>query len=233
MNTHASADVRTDFCPGVYKVIYAYTIPGLASHEGLIKVGDAMLHSPLTIGELVDSCDREIDTNFFHSDIIQAAAKKRINQQLGTGGVRFEILWSALAVKHPVNSDTGGRITDQWVTFRDYEIHDKLQRFGVKKTKPDPDGCAREWFATSLDQVKEIFRSVQTGEPVRILSGENVGDDTSTGEIVLRQEQEDAVAFTKRKFVKGTIEKPKEVLWSAIHAFRKNFVQLPTGERTQ
>ncbi len=64
--------------PCSYFLIYVYEIPGSVDHAGLLKVGDTSLKSPKKASELTVNCAE-----------LKAAAKKRIDQQTGTAGVKY------------------------------------------------------------------------------------------------------------------------------------------------
>lgn len=193
-----------DFEPGSFKVLYVYSInDGL--HDGRLKVGDATYHTSKSIEEIISEC--KSDGNLHTSEEIKKAAKNRIDQQTYTADVHYELEAAYLAVR-PDPKNAG-----QYSIFRDYDIHTVLTRSGISKKFARPDKRSGEWFEVSLDQVKKAVRSFQNGE--------SSFREDSNSEIVLRDEQNAAVAATLRHFSGGTYKAPKEFLWNAIMRFGK------------
>lgn len=74
--------------PCSYFLVRSYEIPGSVDHVGILKVGDTTIKSLKKASELTVNCaDRK------------AAAKKRIDQQTGTAGVKYVLHHAELAVR--------------------------------------------------------------------------------------------------------------------------------------
>ena len=70
-----------------YKVVYVFTINDQA-HKGLVKIGDATLHTDTSIDQLAPNC-RELNQ----------AALKRIKSYTNTAGLTPQLLHSEVAVR--------------------------------------------------------------------------------------------------------------------------------------
>ena len=135
------------------------------------------------------------------------AARKRINQYTQTAGIRYELLYTELALYN-----RGGL-----QSFNDKEVHAVLERSGVKKKVFDKVNGANEWFITNLDVVKRAIAAVKEGKE-SLLPGE-VAHGRSP--IIFRPEQREAIDKTKRQFKKGN-----QMLWNAKMRFGKTLSAL-------
>ena len=70
-----------------YKLIYIFSIPDEA-HRGLLKIGDATIHTTKTYDDLPPNCP----------DLLAAADKGRIKDYTFTAGIKVDLLWVQLAV---------------------------------------------------------------------------------------------------------------------------------------
>ena len=75
-----------------YKVIYVFTIEDDA-HKGLVKIGDATLHTDLPLDRLTPN-----------SKILNQAALKRIKAYTNTAGLTPKLLHSEVAVRTVKNA---------------------------------------------------------------------------------------------------------------------------------
>lgn len=73
-----------------YKLIYVMTIPD-EDHKGLLKIGEATLASSSGESQLPPNCEP-----------LNAAAHKRIKEYTHTAMVRYELLYTELAIRHIV-----------------------------------------------------------------------------------------------------------------------------------
>ena len=96
--------------PCSYFLIYVYEIPGSVDHAGILKVGDTTIKSQKKASELTVNCA-----------VLKAAAKKRIDQQTGTAGVKYILHHAELAVRMV---HLGGEKVLSF--FRDHDVHDVL-----------------------------------------------------------------------------------------------------------
>ena len=176
------------------KLIYVFRIND-AEHEGCLKIGEATCDDGNVIGLAPNSKP------------LNEAARKRINQYTQTAGIRYELLYTELALYN-----RGGLRS-----FNDKEVHVVLERSGVKKKVFDKVNGANEWFITNLDVVKRAIAAVKEGKE-SLLSGE-VAHGRSP--IIFRPEQREAIDKTKRQF-----KKSNQMLWNAKMRFGKTLSAL-------
>ena len=178
------------------KLIYVFRIND-AAHQGCLKVGEA-------------TCDSD---NVFglapNSKALNDSAKKRINQYTQTAGIAYDLLYTELTI---YNSKKRGLCS-----FNDKEVHNVLERSGIKKKVFDTANKANEWFITDLETVKRAIAAVKEGR--ESLSTAEISHDRTP--IVFRPEQRDAIEKTKRQFKKGN-----QMLWNAKMRFGKTLSAL-------
>ena len=178
------------------KLIYVFRIND-AAHQGCLKVGEA-------------TCDSD---NVFglapNSKALNDSAKKRINQYTQTAGIAYDLLYTELTI---YNSKRRGLCS-----FNDKEVHNVLERSGIKKKVFDTANKANEWFITDLETVKRAIAAVKEGR--ESLSTAEISHDRTP--IVFRPEQRDAIEKTKRQFKKGN-----QMLWNAKMRFGKTLSAL-------
>lgn len=176
------------------KLIYVFRINDTA-HHGCLKIGEA-------------TCE---DENVFglspNSKALNEAARKRINQYTQTAGIAYDLLYTELTVYNR------GRLR----SFNDKEVHNVLERSGVKKKVFDTVNKANEWFITDLETVKRAIAAVKEGRSS--LSSAEVTREYSP--IVFRPEQQEAINKTKKQFRKGN-----QMLWNAKMRFGKTLSAL-------
>lgn len=176
------------------KLIYVFRIND-AAHRGCLKIGEA-------------TCE---DENVFglspNSKALNEAARKRINQYTQTAGIAYDLLYTELTVYN-----RGGLRS-----FNDKEVHNVLERSGVKKKVFDTVNKANEWFITDLETVKRAIAAVK--EDRSSLSSAEVTREHSP--IVFRPEQQEAINKTKKQFRKGN-----QMLWNAKMRFGKTLSAL-------
>lgn len=176
------------------KLIYVFRIND-ATHRGCLKIGEA-------------TCE---DENVFglspNSKALNEAARKRINQYTQTAGIAYDLLYTELTVYN-----RGGLRS-----FNDKEVHNVLERSGIKKKVFDTVNKANEWFITDLETVKRAIAAVKEGRSS--LSSVEVTQEYSP--IVFRPEQQEAINKTKKQFKKGN-----QMLWNAKMRFGKTLSAL-------
>lgn len=176
------------------KLIYVFRINDTA-HRGCLKIGEA-------------TCE---DENVFglspNSKALNEAARKRINQYTQTAGIAYDLLYTELTVYN-----RGGLRS-----FNDKEVHNVLERSGIKKKVFDTVNKANEWFITDLETVKRAIAAVKEGRSS--LSSAEVTQEYSP--IVFRPEQQEAINKTKKQFRKGN-----QMLWNAKMRFGKTLSAL-------
>ena len=180
------------------KLIYVFRIND-AEHEGCLKIGEATCDDGNVIGLAPNSKP------------LNEAARKRINQYTQTAGIRYELLYTELALYN-----RGGL-----QSFNDKEVHAVLERSGVKKKVFDQVNKANEWFITNLDVVKRAIQAVKEGResllPVEVAHGRSP--------IIFRPEQQEAIGKTKKQFKKGN-----QMLWNAKMRFGKTLSALQVAK---
>ena len=176
------------------KLIYVFRIND-AAHRGCLKIGEA-------------TCE---DENVFglspNSKVLNEAARKRINQYTQTAGIAYDLLYTELTVYN-----RGGLRS-----FNDKEVHNVLERSGIKKKVFDTVNKANEWFITDLETVKRAIAAVKAGRSS--LSSAEATREYSP--IVFRPEQQEAISKTKKQFKKGN-----QMLWNAKMRFGKTLSAL-------
>lgn len=176
------------------KLIYVFRINDTA-HHGCLKIGEA-------------TCE---DENVFglspNSKALNEAARKRINQYTQTAGIAYDLLYTELTIYN-----RGGLRS-----FNDKEVHNVLERSGIKKKVFDTVNKANEWFITDLETVKRAIAAVKEGRSS--LSSAEVTREYSP--IVFRPEQQEAISKTKKQFKKGN-----QMLWNAKMRFGKTLSAL-------
>lgn len=185
------------------KVIYVQTADNgngkWPAYIGLEKIGDATTD------------DLETD-NTPNSDDLRKVAERRIKQYMETAGVPHKLQWAELAY----------RKTDHtW--FRDYDVHDVLDRSHVKKTEVTE---GNEWYQTDVETAKRAIQAVKEGKR----SLENLDTKPAPVKIFLRPEQNAAVKKTEKAF-----KSYDKMLWNAKMRFGKTLsaLQLVKDEKYQ
>lgn len=168
--------------PTVTPTIYAYRLLGVDSHKGYLKVGYT---------------DR--------------TAKERIDEQLHTSKIRYEIVLTESAM------------TNDGSCFTDKNIHKLLERKGFHRLNPLDK--TDEWFDCSMEDVKAAILSLRTGS-------ENVENRTQS--FGMRPEQFRAVEQTKSYFEQAVKEEPNRIpkfLWNAKMRFGKTFASYQLAKK--
>lgn len=141
MDTNSNTQFKNAFN---YKVIYAFEVHD-DKHKGLIKIGDAILHTGSPVDSLSPNC-RELNQ----------AALTRIKSYTNTVGITSVLLHTELAIKE-VHTKSG---SIQLEAFRDHEVHRVLENSGIKKVKID-DTTRREWYRIEKDTVIKAIQAVK------------------------------------------------------------------------
>ena len=182
----------------VPKLIYVMRIND-AAHKGCLKVGDATVE-----GCLLDNGDLFRP----NSNLLNQAAKKRINSYTQTAGIAYDLLYTE-ATLHLKGK--------RFVAFRDHDVHQVLERSGIKKKFFNHDIQADEWFITDLETVKRAIVAVKEGR--QSLLSKEITKDRSP--IIFRPEQKTAIEKTKKQFKKNN-----RMLWNAKMRFGKTLSAL-------
>ena len=110
-----------------YKLIYIFRIND-EQHKGLLKIGDATVHTDKSAAELFPNCKE-----------LNKAAKDRINEYTKTASIEYELLYTELAIKNISNSGMPK-------AFRDKAVHNVLLRSGVKRHEFKIENAGKEWL---------------------------------------------------------------------------------------
>ena len=167
------------------KVIYVYE-KNYAEEKGFIKIGDAS----------IDRVDADLQEN---SQYLLSIAEKRIREYEHTSPIN--ILYAVYAVKN------------EWVSFRDHQVHEVLVRSGFKKVKK---GNSTEWFKIDIQTAIDAINAVKNNE----YSLPNYRKkDMDTEGIVFRPEQESAIKKTIKSLkTKNEMQKKREQLIKQYYA---------------
>jgi len=186
-----------------YKLIYVFEIHD-AAHAGLLKIGEATVHTGAGIDKLHPGCSA-----------LNRAAHERIKSYTNTAGVAYHLLHTELAVRQ-VRKDG----TLQIESFGDKAVHAVLTNSGIEKVKVGGT-TGQEWFRIDLETAKKAIQAVK--EQMANLSGTT---DTIRVPIVFRPEQELAISQTIEQF-----QKSNRMLWNAKMRFGKTLTALEVVRR--
>lgn len=181
-----------------YVLIYVFSIADDA-HKGCLKVGKATVK--LKPEELADAMRP-------NSNILNVAAKKRIDSYTKTAGIQYTLRHTEIALR-----DNGKGGLDN---FMDYDVHAVLLNSGIKRRRFQNKG-GREWFETNLDTIINAIDAVKHHR--RSLSSGEIVSDHDT--IEFRPEQLEAIDKTVKCF-----KNSKKMLWNAKMRFGKTLSAL-------
>ncbi len=167
-----------------YGVIYVYSIP-IESHEGRLKIGSATVQS-------FNPTQAEIEV----------AAKERIQQQTKTADIPYNLEHAELAV------------TNAGAFFRDYDVHNVLERSGYQRRAANVRNARSEWFEVNLDLAKSAIQAVKEG---RAALSTKERSTTKNEPFRFRPNQREAIDKTTMAIKK----KRKRFLWNAKMRFGK------------
>ncbi len=193
-----------------YKLIYIFSI-NTESHRGILKIGDTTLRSDKPIDKLFPNCKE-----------LNEAANERIKKYTITAGVKFNLLYTELAVKETKKIDDKGNEIVIIESFRDYDVHKVLLNSNIKKMEFENKG--REWFKVDLEVAKKAIEAVKEGR-ASLKAGE-IKEIQSP--INFRPEQVEAIEKTLKHFKKG-----KSMLWNAKMRFGKTLTALEVARKSE
>lgn len=140
-----------------YKVIYVFTIEDEA-HKGLLKIGDATLHTNTPIDQLPPDCHE-----------LNKAALKRIKAYTNTAGLTPKLLHSEVAVRTISGKDGSLKVE----AFRDHHVHEVLKNSGIEN-KSLGESSGKEWFPVdqetaqiAIDAVKHNYANLSNSDVVK------------------------------------------------------------------
>ena len=190
-----------------YKLIYIFRINDIA-HKDLLKIGEATVYSERKPEELNPNCN-----------ILNVAAKNRINQYTTTAGISYDLLYTELAIRTVVKN--GKNITE---AFSDHDVHNVLKRSEIKRHVFDIDGNSNEWFKVDLETAKKAICAVKEGRSSLLSSEVSVGRSP----IIFRPEQAEAIRKTIKQFKTGN-----QMLWNAKMRFGKTLTALQVAKECE
>lgn len=181
-----------------YVLIYVFSIADDA-HKGCLKVGKATVK--LKPEELADAMRP-------NSNILNVAAKKRIDSYTKTAGIQYTLRHTEIALR-----DNGKGGLDN---FMDTDVHAVLLNSGIKRRR-FPNNGGREWFETNLNTIINAIDAVKHHR-LSLSSGQIVSDHDT---IEFRPEQLEAIDKTVKRF-----KNSKKMLWNAKMRFGKTLSAL-------
>lgn len=187
--------------PFSYKLIYIFRIND-DQHSGILKVGDTSINYAGSPDDLTPSCE-----------LLNKAAKERINQYTRTAGIKYELLYTELAFYKGSDGKN--------YAFIDKKLHKVLTNSGIQKVELYG---AQEWFKTDLETVKNAIAALKAGR--KSLSATEISEDKSP--IVLRPSQIEAVEKTVKYFKRKS---NKQFLWNAKMRFGKTLAAMEVAKR--
>lgn len=182
-----------------YKVIYVFTIEDEV-HRGLVKIGDATLHTETPIDQLSPNC-RELNQ----------AALKRIKAYTNTAGLTPHLLHSEIAVRTVKDKDGSLKVE----AFRDHHVHEVLKNSGIDNVQLG-ESSGKEWFPVDMETAQKAIDAVKHN-----YANLSNTDLVKHSPIIFRPEQ--AACITK---VVKHFKKADRFLINAKMRYGKTFVSL-------
>lgn len=174
-----------------FTMIYVFRITD-GKHDNILKIGDTTIKTKLGKEKLISN-----------SEVLIESAKNRINEYTRTAGIKYELLWTELAVDNENKA------------FRDHSVHRVLKNSNIKRKELGTN--ANEWFEVDLETVKNAINAVKEGKS-SLLQTEIT---QSKNPIIFRPEQIEAIERTTKKF-----KKSNRMLWNAKMRFGKTLTAL-------
>lgn len=164
-----------------YKVIYVFTIED-ELHKGLVKIGDATLHTSTPVDQLTPGC-RELNQ----------ASLKRIKSYTNTAGITPKILHSEVAIRTIHEKDGSIKIK----AFRDHHVHEVLKNSGIQNVQLG-ESTGKEWFPIDLETAKKAIDAVKKN-----YANLSNSDVVKHSPIIFRPEQAACIAKVVKHFKKA------------------------------
>lgn len=187
-----------------YKLIYVFRIND-DNHKGLLKIGDATVHTSKSLSELVPNCKE-----------LNVAAKGRINTYTKTASIPYELLHTEIATYTVIDNGI-----EKVKAFRDKKVHDVLIRSSIERHIFNIENQGTEWFKTDLETAKRAIQAVKNGQAS--LNPDDISEDNSP--IIFRPEQKEAIKATIKQFKVGD-----RMLWNAKMRFGKTLSALQVAK---
>ena len=183
-----------------HKVTYVFTVDDEA-HRGLVKIGDATLHTDTPIDALPPNCKE-----------LNQAALTRIRSYTNTAGLTPKLLHTEVAVRSVPDKDSGGLLLK---AFRDHDVHTVLRNSGIEKVQIG-ESTGKEWFEIDVETAKKAIAAVKQN-----FSNLSNTDIVKQAPIIFRPEQADCITKVVNHF-----KKADRFLINAKMRYGKTFVSL-------
>lgn len=187
---------KIDYNTSEYIVIYAYSLPHVTTHTGHIKVGKANIK----LSDYALALDKD--------KAIEESARKRINEQLGTAQINYNLEISPIL-----------GIRDNGSSFMDHDVHAVLKRSGIPCVSLVEGKTRSEWFKTTPETVNNAIEAVKKG--CHSLNADQIVAD-SGGISFYKGSQTVAIERTLKAINAGK----KHFLWDAKMRFGKTLTAL-------
>ena len=184
-----------------YKLIYAFKIDD-SDHMNMYKVGEATLHTDKKYDYFPPNC---AELNY--------AAKQRINQYTVTAGIKYQLVYTEIAVFKEKQKDGSYKVK----SFNDHKVHEVLRRSGIQNHYFDTEQKQNEWFVTDLGTIINAINAVKNGKDA--LTTAEITNNINP--ISFRPEQLLAIKQTINQFKINN-----HMLWNAKMRFGKTLTAL-------
>ncbi len=193
------------------KLIYVFCINDNA-HRDCLKIGEATMD--------VDPDEVDITSIAPNSNVLNKAARNRIDQYTATAGIAYELLYTESA---------SYRKGSRTIGFNDKDVHEVLKRSGIQRKEfHNIDKGGKEWFITDLETAKRAIAAIKEGReslnPCEISIGRSP--------IEFRPEQTKAITKTVKLYKKAG-DKSRRMLWNAKMRFGKTLSALQVAKEMQ
>ena len=184
-----------------YTIIYIYSIPGLDSHRGDLKIGK----TNIKLSEYQVALDKQ--------QAIDKAAHTRILSDLKTPDINYDLEYACLAIKDDKNAQ-----------FMDHDVHNVLKRSGIVNLVHTENKKRGEWFRVNLDTAVNAINAVKAGRAS--LDPRDIVSDSKS--ISFRKgSQTEAITKTIEAINKGK----EHFLWDAKMRFGKTLTALEVAKK--
>lgn len=186
-----------------YNLIYVFEIPDQA-HKGKLKIGKASLKTKTPRDQLGPNTKE-----------LNQAARNRINSYTQTAGVRYNLLWTEVAIRDRMENNI---LVAK--AFSDNEVHAVLKNSGFVNVRID-NTTGEEWFELDLETAKAAIRAVKNNEAYISSTGKVI-----SAPIIFRPEQKECINRAVDHF-----KKADRFLINAKMRYGKTFVGLEIIKR--
>lgn len=183
-----------------YVLIYIFAIPD-EGHKGMLKIGQTTVDAKF--GEWLEPNCEELNN----------AAKKRIDEEVVTAAVPYELLHTEIAYY---------KEGENYMVFNDKRVHAVLEASGYTKAIfPSMNSQPQEWYHVDLETAKKAIKAVKEGRESLDPEDHKKVTPVTKPQIVFRDEQNDAINLTLNRF-----QQKGKMLWHAKMRFGKTLCTL-------